>query len=145
LNPFYRSYCTVSVPDYRNGSSGAAGSAVVARAESGADGDMRLTGCTTSGAPNAASAARGVARCRSKRAFTIHLRHPRRDYTRSARVTVDGKRVRVRKGHPHFSARVDLRGKRATQITVRIVSRTRSGKVVRETRRYRTCTSAKRS
>jgi hypothetical protein len=47
LSPFYRSYCTVSVPDYVNGSSGAPGSAVAASAESGADGDMRLTGCAS--------------------------------------------------------------------------------------------------
>ena len=45
LSPFYRSYCSVSVPDYVNGGSGAAGSPVAADAESGADGDMRLTGC----------------------------------------------------------------------------------------------------
>lgn len=46
LSPFYRSYCTVSVPDYVNGSSGAPGSALAARAESGEDGDMRMTGCS---------------------------------------------------------------------------------------------------
>jgi len=40
LSPFYRNYCSVSVPDYVGGSGVAA-----ARAESGADGDMRLTGC----------------------------------------------------------------------------------------------------
>lgn len=45
LSPFYRNYCSVSVPDYVNGASGAPGSAAAARAASGADGDMRLTGC----------------------------------------------------------------------------------------------------
>lgn len=39
LSPFYRNFCAVSVPDY------VGGSGVVARADSGADGDMRLTGC----------------------------------------------------------------------------------------------------
>ncbi len=48
LSPFYRNYCTVSVPDYVNGSSGAPGSPVAASAASGADGDMRLTGCAGS-------------------------------------------------------------------------------------------------
>ena len=46
LSPFYRSYCSVSVPDYVGGSNGAPGSATAARADSGADRDMRLTGCT---------------------------------------------------------------------------------------------------
>jgi hypothetical protein len=82
----------------------------------------------------------GVARpCRSQRVFTIHVKHPNGDRTRSARVTVDGKRVRVRKGRRHHTARIDLRGKPKKVVVVRIVSRTRSGKVVRETRRYRTC------
>ncbi len=45
LSPFYRIFCSVSVPDYVNGSDGRPGSAVAARADSGADGDMRLTGC----------------------------------------------------------------------------------------------------
>jgi len=62
LSPFYRSYCTVSVPDYRSGSSGA----VAARAESGADGDMRLTGCTPDRAANApTSPAPSMSRSRS--------------------------------------------------------------------------------
>jgi hypothetical protein len=45
LSPEFRSFCSVSVPDYINGSDGAAGSAVAARADSGAGGDIRLTGC----------------------------------------------------------------------------------------------------
>jgi MYXO-CTERM domain-containing protein len=45
LSPFYRSYCTVSVPDYVHGATGAPGSPVAARADSGDAGDMRQTGC----------------------------------------------------------------------------------------------------
>jgi dienelactone hydrolase len=41
----WRSFCSVSVPDYVNGSDGSPGSPVAARADSGADGDLRLTGC----------------------------------------------------------------------------------------------------
>jgi dienelactone hydrolase len=41
----YRSFCSVSVPDYVGGSDGSPGSPVVARADSGADGDIRFTGC----------------------------------------------------------------------------------------------------
>jgi hypothetical protein len=41
----WRSFCSVSVPDYTGGADGAPGSPVAARADSGADGDMRFTGC----------------------------------------------------------------------------------------------------
>ncbi len=87
-------------------------------------------------------AAAKLAPCRSQRVFTLHIRHPVADDTRSARVTVDGKRVRARRGHPHFTARIDLRGMGKQVVVVRVVSRTFSGKVVRETRRYRICTPA---
>lgn len=42
----WRSFCSVSVPDYRKGVDGRLS---VARADSGADGDMRLTGCPVVG------------------------------------------------------------------------------------------------
>lgn len=41
----FRSVCSVSVPDYVNGSDGAPGSAKAATAATGADGDIRFTGC----------------------------------------------------------------------------------------------------
>ncbi|MFL5846037.1 MAG: LVIVD repeat-containing protein [Solirubrobacteraceae bacterium] len=89
--------------------------------------------------PFPAKASTPPVRCRSKRVFTIHLKNPRGDHLRSARVTVDGKRVRVRKGSPKFRVRVDLRGKGRKTVVVRVRAVTRSGRVVRETRRYRTC------
>ena len=46
LSPEWRSFCSVSVPDYLGGGNGGPGSAVAAQADSGADGDVRLTGCT---------------------------------------------------------------------------------------------------
>jgi hypothetical protein len=46
LSQEFRSFCSVSVPDYIGGSDGSPGSATAARADSGADGDVRLTGCT---------------------------------------------------------------------------------------------------
>ena len=45
LSPFYRNFCSISVPDYARGASGAPGSRLAATADSGSDGDMRLTGC----------------------------------------------------------------------------------------------------
>ena len=41
----YRSFCSVSVPDYVGGSDGSPGSPTAATADSGADGDLRFTGC----------------------------------------------------------------------------------------------------
>jgi dienelactone hydrolase len=41
----FRSFCSISVPDYVGGSDGRPTSATAARADSGANGDLRLTGC----------------------------------------------------------------------------------------------------
>ncbi len=49
FSTYYRSFCSVSVPDYVNGSDGSAGSSVAARADSGSEGDLRFTGCPTVG------------------------------------------------------------------------------------------------
>ena len=45
----FRSFCSVSVPDYLGGSDGSPGSRTAARADSGADGDLRFTGCRGAG------------------------------------------------------------------------------------------------
>ena len=45
LSQEFRSFCSVSVPDYVGGGDGSPGRPVAARADSGADGDMRFTGC----------------------------------------------------------------------------------------------------
>lgn len=45
LSQEFRSFCSVSVPNYVGGSDGSPGSPVAARADSGAGGDVRLTGC----------------------------------------------------------------------------------------------------
>lgn len=44
-SPYFRNVCSVSVPDYVGGSDGEPGSAVAARADTAADGDLRFTGC----------------------------------------------------------------------------------------------------
>jgi hypothetical protein len=82
--------------------------------------------------PTVGAAARR--RCVSRRSFVIHL--PRR--MRSARVTVGGRRIKVVRGS-RLRARVNLRGRRRGTVVVRIVGRTRSGRRVVQTRRYRTC------
>ena len=45
LSPEWRSFCSVTVPNYIKGSDGSPGSKVAARADSRAGGDVRLTGC----------------------------------------------------------------------------------------------------
>ena len=74
-------------------------------------------------------------RCVSRRSFTIRLHDPRGRRLRAARVYVNGKRVRVTRGR----ARIDLRGRARGTVKVRVVGRTRGGRRVEDTRRYRTC------
>jgi hypothetical protein len=78
-------------------------------------------------------------RCLSKRNFGIRLRAPRGERLRSARVYVAGKRVRVFRRGGRLRARVNLRGMPKRTVRVRIVAKTRSGRTIRASRRYRTC------
>ncbi|MGH2838382.1 MAG: LVIVD repeat-containing protein [Thermoleophilaceae bacterium] len=74
-------------------------------------------------------------RCVRRRSFVLPL--SRR--LRRARVTIDGRRVKVRRWGERLQVRVSLRGKRVGELAVvRITGRTRAGKRVR-TRRYRAC------
>jgi alpha-D-xyloside xylohydrolase len=73
-------------------------------------------------------------RCASRRRFRIRLRRG----LDSARVYVNGRRVRTLRGR-RLRARVDLRGLPRGRFTVRVVGRTRSGRTLVATRRYRTC------
>ena len=59
-------------------------------------------------------------------------------------MTVDGRRVKVRRRAGRLRAVVDLRGRKKQRVKVKIVARTRGGKVLRETRTYRTCTAKKK-
>ena len=80
-------------------------------------------------------------RCLSRRRFEIRVKRGHgRARLRSARVFVDGRRVRVRRRAGRLRAVVDLRGRQKQRVRVRIVARTRSGKRLRDTRVYRTCT-----
>jgi predicted dienelactone hydrolase len=90
--------------------------------------DLRVNPCPLEQAP-------ATPRCASRRAFTIHL--PRLS---AVRVTLDGRRVLVRRSGRRLVARIDLRGSPRRVPVVRIVGRTASGLVVRQTRRYHPCT-----
>ena len=76
--------------------------------------------------------------CRARQAFTITL--PRR--LRSARVTLDGKRVAVRRRGGRLRVRISLRGRAGRVHRLRIAGRARNGERVVQVRRYRTCKRA---
>lgn len=77
-------------------------------------------------------------RCASRRHFRIRLRHPGGARIRAAAVYVNGRRVATRSGR-RTTARIDLRGLPRGRFTVRIRVALVDGRVVRETRVYRTC------
>jgi ABC-2 type transport system ATP-binding protein len=80
-------------------------------------------------------------RCLSRRRFEIRVKRGHgRKRLRSARVYVDGKRLKVRRRAGRLRAVVDLRGRQKQRVRVRIVARTRCGKRLHDTRVYRTCT-----
>jgi ABC-2 type transport system ATP-binding protein len=84
-------------------------------------------------------------RCLSRRRFEIRVKRGRgKARLRSAKVWVNGKRVKVRRRAGRLRAVVDLRGQRKQRVKVRIVARTRSGKVLRDKRVYRTCTKKRK-
>ncbi|WP_354697961.1 Cocaine esterase [Paraconexibacter sp. AEG42_29] len=89
------------------------------------------------GAGDAALAA--ASRCVSKRRFTIRLRQPAGRALRSARVTLNGRAVRVARKGGRMTAVIDLRGRSSRKVTVRVVARTATGRRVTETRTYRPC------
>lgn len=77
-------------------------------------------------------------RCASRRYFRIRLRAPVGTAVRKAVVTVDGKRVKVRRGR-RLTAPIDLRGLPEGTVKVRIVVVTVTGLRLIGTRTYRTC------
>ena len=104
----------------------------------GTRGAAASTACASSGAGPTGDG--GGRRCTSRRAFPVRVRRgSRRDPVVRARVTLEGERLKVRRRRGRLVAFVDLRGRVAGRFTVRIVARTRSGRVLRDRRAYRTC------
>jgi plastocyanin len=91
-------------------------------------------------APNSSAAA---AQCTSQRRFTIRLRGLQRVGVRSARADFNGKQIPVRRevvdGLRRHTALIDMRGLPSGAYTVAISVTTKSGRVLRGTRTYRTC------
>ena len=76
----------------------------------------------------------------------IRLHEPERGRLRlrGTRVTVAGRRVKVFRKRGRVRARIDLRGRAPQRVRVKVVARTTRGKVLRDTRVYRTCVPTKK-
>jgi hypothetical protein len=96
-------------------------------------------GVTPTQAPAAGVPLPSARRCTSRRKFPIRLRAPKGQRLRSAKVYVDGKKVKVRKSKGRLTATVDLRGLKKSRYTVKVVAVTGQGRTVISQRRYRTC------
>ena len=100
---------------------------------------VRLELPTVAPASSAGRLLPSARRCKSRRRFTIRVRRSGHARLRSAKVWVAGKRVKVRRRHGRLRAVVDLRGMSRRKVTVRIVARTKSGRVLRDKRVYHLC------
>jgi hypothetical protein len=76
--------------------------------------------------------------CVSKRVFKIRI-NARKAHIKTARLTLDGRRLKLVKGKTRWTAKVDLRHSKRTRHTLTIRGTLRSGKHFRQTRRYTTC------
>jgi len=79
-----------------------------------------------------------AASCLPKRAFTIRI-NARRAHLKRARLTLDGRRLRLVKGPRIWKARINLRRSARSRHTLTIRGTLRSGRTFKQTRRYRTC------
>jgi Zn-dependent M28 family amino/carboxypeptidase len=76
-------------------------------------------------------------RCRSRRMLTVHVRAPRGRRIVSVSARADKGRTRVLKGRR--SVRLDLRGVRRGSVRLTVRVRLAGGRVIRQTRLFRTC------
>jgi len=77
-------------------------------------------------------------RCMPRGVFRIRI-NARKAHLKTARLTLDGKRLKLVKGTRRWTARVDLRKSTRTRHTLTIRGTLRDGRRYRQTRRYRTC------
>jgi hypothetical protein len=78
--------------------------------------------------------------CVSAREFTIHIQNAKQLDLVSAVVSIDGQAKRTLRGKS-LTTVIDLRGLPKGTVTVEIVARERSGRIVRGKRVYHTCTT----
>jgi hypothetical protein len=82
--------------------------------------------------------------CASRRRFPIRLIEPPGDALESARITLNGKPLRVFRRAGRLRSVVDLRGLPRGRYAVKIVAETVRGQTIKGKRRYRTCGKKKR-
>ena len=85
-----------------------------------------------------APAGRSPHACTSRRIITVHIRGAHGEVLRALRVSINGRRISVA-GHRRARVRIALNGRPRARVVVRITAVTRSGRTLRDTRRYRTC------
>jgi hypothetical protein len=78
-------------------------------------------------------------RCASRRVFTIRLKRRRGVRFTEVVVTLNGRRFRTQRGR-NLKARVDLRGLPRGRFRLRVRIKTNTGRVLRRSRYYVTCT-----
>jgi hypothetical protein len=83
--------------------------------------------------------------CLSRRRFPLRVKQPPGVTIAKVSITLNNKRLKVRKADGRFRTVVDLRGLPKGRFTVKIVVTTRSGKTIRGARRYKTCTKRERN
>jgi hypothetical protein len=76
--------------------------------------------------------------CTSRRAITYHVRLRRGERVRRWRVSVNGRRVTVRRAGRR-GVRVSLRGRPRARYVIRLRARTTRGRTITDVRRARTC------
>jgi hypothetical protein len=81
-----------------------------------------------------------ASRCVAKRVFRIRI-NARKAHLKSARLTLDGHKLKLVKGKKRWSARVDLRHSKRTKHTLTIKGKLRNGHRYKQTRHYKTCAS----
>jgi hypothetical protein len=77
-------------------------------------------------------------RCLPKAAFLVKL-NPRKSHMQSAKLTLDGHKLRLVKGRRRWTARVDLSHSNRNSHTLTISGKLTDGRHFKQTRHYRTC------
>ena len=76
--------------------------------------------------------------CLPKGAFKIRL-NPRKSHMKSARLTLDGHKLKLVKGQRRWTAKVDLSKSNRASHTLTIRGKLNDGRSFKQTRHYRTC------
>jgi hypothetical protein len=106
-------------------------------------GTATTTGTGTSSGPTTGTGTLTISvlpswRCMYKRVFRIRI-NARKAHLKTARLTLDRKRLKLVKGKRRWTARADLRQSARTSHTLTIRGTLRNGRRYKQTRRYRTC------